>query len=284
MHLHMGLPNPDGVAPAGNARSRFGFNKYRILVDLLGHKKLGGNAMLFVIDGLWGGPGANVPPVKFQMAPFNNDWPSSIFMSQDPIALESVCYDILKAEFTSDKHAETYPQMVGVDDHLYQAADSSFWPAGVRYDPERDGTVLGSLGVHEHWDNATDMKYTRNLGTGTGIELVKLQGSTSVDKSIPFSMPATFYLEANYPNPFNPSTTITYHLPQAARIDLSIYNINGVCVQTLVHGYQAVGDYHVVWKGQVNGAQAASGVYFARLNAAGTWGVESQVQRMLLIK
>ena len=284
MHLHMGLPNPDGVAPAGNARSRFGFNKYRILVDLLGHKKLGGNAMLFVIDGLWGGPGANVKPVKFKMPPFNNDWPSSIFMSQDPIALESVCYDILKAEFTSDKHAETYPQMVGVDDHLYQAADSSFWPAGVRYDPERDGTVLGSLGVHEHWDNATDMKYTRNLGTGTGIELVKLQGSTSVDKSIPFSMPATFYLEANYPNPFNPSTTITYHLPQAARIDLSIYNINGVCVQTLVHGYQAVGDYHVVWKGQVNGAQAASGVYFARLNAAGTWGVESQVQRMLLIK
>jgi len=284
MHLHMGLPNPDGVAPAGNARSRFGFNKYRILVDLLGHNKLGGNAMLFVIDGLWGGPGANVRPVKFQMAPFNNDWPSSIFMSQDPIALESVCYDILKAEFTSDKHAETYPQMVGVDDHLYQAADSSFWPVGIRYDPEKDGTVLGSLGVHEHWNNATDMKYTRNLGTGTGIELIKLQGSTSVDKSVLFSMPATFYLEANYPNPFNPSTTITYHLPQAAHIDLSIYNINGVCVQTLVRGYQTVGDYHVVWKGQVNGVTAASGVYFARLNAAGSQGVQSQVQRMLLIK
>jgi uncharacterized Fe-S center protein len=59
------------------------------------------------------GAGANLKPVKFKMAPFNNDWPSSIFISQDPIALESVCYDILKAEFTSDKHAETYPQMEG---------------------------------------------------------------------------------------------------------------------------------------------------------------------------
>src|SRR3990172_2285216 len=104
-----------------------------------------GTSMLFVVDGLWGGRGANLEPVKFKMAPFNNDWPSSIFMSQDPIALESVCYDILKAEFTGDKHAETYPQMVGVDDHLHQAADSANWPAGVRYDHENDGTVLGSL-------------------------------------------------------------------------------------------------------------------------------------------
>jgi hypothetical protein len=113
MHLHMGLVNPDGFSPAGNKNSRFGYNKYRVLVDLMGHNKLGGNAMLFVVDGLWGGAGANLKPVKFKMAPFNNDWPSSIFISQDPIALESVCYDILKAEFTSDKHAETYPQMEG---------------------------------------------------------------------------------------------------------------------------------------------------------------------------
>ena len=127
MHMHMGLVNPDGFTPDGNKNSRFGYGQYRVLVDLLGHNKLGGNTVLFVADGLWGGRGANLEPVKFKMAPFNNDWPSSIFMSQDPIALESVCYDILKAEFTSDKHAETYPQMVGVDDHLHQAADSTNW-------------------------------------------------------------------------------------------------------------------------------------------------------------
>ena len=285
MHLHMGLVNPDASLPESWSKNvRFGFNKYRVLVDLLGHKKLGGNAMLFVVDGLWGGPGANVPPVKFQMAPFNNDWPSSIFMSQDPIALESVCYDILKAEFTSDKHAETYPQMEGVDDHLYQAADSSFWPAGVRYDPERDGTVLGSLGVHEHWDNATDQEYSRNLGTGTGIELVKINNTTSVKDQISKTQPNVFVLEANYPNPFNPSTTIRYLLPQAAHVDLSIYNVQGQCIQTLVNAYQTGGTYSVQWNGRVNGTAAASGVYFARLNTEGRQGAQSQVQRMLLIK
>jgi len=284
MQLHMGLVNPDGVAPSGNNNSRFGFKKYRVLVDLLGHKKLGGNAMLFVIDGLWGGPGANVKPVKFKMPPFNNDWPSSIFISQDPIALESVCYDILKAEFTSDKHAETYPQMEGVDDHLYQAADSSFWPAGVRYDPERDGTVIGSLGVHEHWDNAIDQKYSRDLGTGTGIELMKLQSVTSVKDQFSSTSPSGFVLEANYPNPFNPSTTLRYTLSQAAHIDLSVYNIQGQCIQNLVDAYQTSGTYAVNWNGQVQGKAAASGIYFARLNAEGKQGAQSQVQRMVLLK
>jgi hypothetical protein len=284
MHLHMGLPNPDGVAPAGNARSRFGFNKYRVLVDLLGHKKLGGNAMLFVIDGLWGGPGANVKPVKFKMPPFNNDWPSSIFMSQDPIALESVCYDILKAEFTSDKHAETYPQMIGVDDHLYQAADSSFWPAGVRYDPEGDGTVIGSLGVHEHWDNAVDQKYSRDLGTGSGIELLKLEILTSVENHNSNMQPNVFSMEPNYPNPFNPSTTIRYHLPQAAQVELSIYTVQGQCILTLVNAYQTSGSYSVQWNGRVNGTGAASGIYFARIHAQGNQGVQSMVQRMVLLK
>ncbi len=173
MHLHMGLVNPDGFSPDGNQNSRFGYSQYRVLVDLLGHEKLGGNTILNMVDGLWGSAGAGTRPVKFKTAPFNNDWPSSIFMSQDPVALESVCYDILKEEFTIDKHAETYPQMEGVDDHLHQAADSSNWPEGVRYDPENDGTVLSSLGVHEHWNNAKDKEYSKNLGLGAGIDLLK---------------------------------------------------------------------------------------------------------------
>jgi hypothetical protein len=284
MHLHMGLVNPDGFTPEGNTNSRFGFNEYRVLVDLLGHKKLGGNAMLFVVDGLWGGAGANLRPVKFKITPFNNDWPSSIFMSQDPIALESVCYDILKAEFTSDKHAETYPQMEGVDDHLYQAADSSFWPAGLRYDPEKDGTVLGSLGVHEHWDNAIDQKYSRDLGSGSGIELMKLTSSTFVRDDISETQPLSIFLEANYPNPFNPSTTITYHLPQNSHVDLSVYTIHGQCIQRLVDSYQTSGTYSVQWNGKVGGTAAASGVYFARLQTERNQGAQSQVQRMLLLK
>jgi hypothetical protein len=280
--VHYSLPCTQGNGTVDNG----GYGKYRIFVDFIGHKDLGGKVVLYLFDALWSSTNYGDPPWKWRMAPFNNHYPASIFASQDPVAIESVGFDFLHTEFyNGNPSGNAFPQYSGVDDFLHQAADSLNWPSDIKYDPENDGTYLPrSMGVHEHWNNATDMKYTRNLGTGTGIELVKLQGSTSVDKSISFSKPATFYLEANYPNPFNPATTITYHLPQAAHIDLSIYNVQGICVQTLVHGYQAVGDYHVVWKGQVNGVTAASGVYFARLNAAGSQGVQSQVKRMLLLK
>jgi hypothetical protein len=57
-------------------------------------------------------------------------------------------------------------------DYLSQCASSDYWPAGLEYDPEGDGTPIESLGVFEHWNNATGRQYTRNLGTGEGIELV----------------------------------------------------------------------------------------------------------------
>jgi hypothetical protein len=275
MHMHMGLVNPDGFTPGGNKNSRFGYGQYRVLVDLMGHSKLGGNSVLFVADGLWGGRGANLEPVKFKMAPFNNDWPSSIFMSQDPVALESVCYDILKAEFTSDKHAETYPQMVGVDDHLHQAADSSNWPAGVRYDPENDGTPIGSLGVHEHWNNATAMEYSRNLGTGNGIELLKLNAVASLaEKEV--GLPGEVLLEQNYPNPFNPSTVVGYQIPVRGHMTLKVYDAAGRVVTVLANGERGAGRYTVTW----DASDLPSGVYFCRLTMEGF----TQTRKMLLIR
>jgi hypothetical protein len=274
MHMHMGLVNPDGFTPGGNKNSRFGYGQYRVLVDLMGHNKLGGNTVLFVVDGLWGGRGANLEPVKFKMAPFNNDWPSSIFMSQDPIALESVCYDILKAEFTSDKHAETYPQMVGVDDHLHQAADSSNWPAGVRYDPENDGTPLGSVGVHEHWNNATAMEYSRNLKTGNGIELLKITPVASAVRET--VLPDQYMLEQNYPNPFNPSTIIGYRVPVSGHIVLKVYDGAGREVAVLVNGEREGGRYTVTW----DASDMASGTYFCRLTMEGF----TQTRKMLLVR
>ena len=169
-HLHEGLVNPDGIH-----QTRTGMGLYRIQVDLMGHKFLGGNTVLNVVDGLWGGPESVEKPEKWITAPFNNDFTSSIFASQDQVALESVCFDFLKTEYTQANHPDNYwPQMDGVDDYLHQAADPNNWPAGINYDPENDGTLISSLGVHEHWNNANDKQYTRNLDpvNGQGIELV----------------------------------------------------------------------------------------------------------------
>ncbi|HUX97652.1 MAG TPA: DUF362 domain-containing protein [Bacteroidales bacterium] len=183
-HLHYALIAPlweESPRQAGKA-SNGGYMKYRVLVDLMGSRYLGQNTMLYVVDGLFGG-GADETrgPVKYYMDPFSNDWSNSIFISQDQVALESVCYDFLRNEWNGkNKHDasnsvfEEGPNMYGVDDHLHQAADSKNWPDGIVYDPDNSGRPIPSLGVHEHWNNPYDKQYSGNLGFKNGITLVSI--------------------------------------------------------------------------------------------------------------
>lgn len=261
-HLHGGLIAPNNTVSKPDPLRR-GYGSYRTQVDLMGHKDLGGKTVLFVVDALWGGSESNDPPRKFSMTPFNNDWTSSIFVAQDQVALESVCYDFLKAEFTSGNPYGSYPQIEGSDDHILQAADSSYWPKGIRYDPENDGTVLGSLGVCEHWNNPIDKQYTRNLGSGNGIELVSIKKALTAVSEIEGVSPTSFTLSQNYPNPFNPRTVIHYRLSQVSYTTLKIFDSGGREVATLVEQVQGKGDYTVMW----NALRVSSGAYFYRLSS-----------------
>ncbi|MBK9390959.1 MAG: DUF362 domain-containing protein [Bacteroidetes bacterium] len=183
-HLHYALVAPlweESPRQVGKA-SNGGYRKYRVLVDLMGSRYLGQNTMLFIVDGLYGGGSDETKgPVKYFMAPFNNDWSNSIFMSQDQVALESVCYDFLRNEWNGvNKHDpsnsvfEEGPNLYGVDDHLHQAADSKNWPEGIVYDPDNSGKPLQSLGVHEHWNNSINRQYSGNMGFKNGITLVSV--------------------------------------------------------------------------------------------------------------
>ncbi|MEZ5359749.1 MAG: FG-GAP-like repeat-containing protein [Candidatus Zixiibacteriota bacterium] len=88
-------------------------------------------------------------------------------------------------------------------------------------------------------------------------------------------------LHGNYPNPFNPITTISYDLPTDANVRLEIYNILGQQVRLLVNGTQSAGTYDVVWDSKDNHNQAvASGMYFYRL----TVGDYTEAKKMLLLK
>ena len=136
---------------------------YNQLVDIFGSKHINGKTVLNILDALSTGDRWNSQPHKWQMAPFNGHWPSSFFASQDPVALESVGLDFLRSEMPLIKNA---------DRHLHEAALADHAPSGTIYKP--DGIPLQSLGAHEHWNNATDKQYSRNLGTGNGIELVPL--------------------------------------------------------------------------------------------------------------
>jgi hypothetical protein len=107
---------------------------------------------------------------------------------------------------------------------------------------------------------------------------------------IPMEMgiPDHFALENNYPNPFNPSTTIQYALPKQSRVTLRIYSILGTEVATLVDEVQDAKYYRVTWKGtNVNGVSVASGVYFCRLSAEPLEKGASpftQIKKMLMMK
>ena len=86
---------------------------------------------------------------------------------------------------------------------------------------------------------------------------------------------------SNYPNPFNPSTTISYSLPQEGKVSLKIYNVKGQLVKQLIDGSQPEGYYEVVWNGKDNaGRSVASGIYYYRINACG----KTINKKMLLLK
>ncbi|OHB65666.1 MAG: hypothetical protein A2Y76_04325, partial [Planctomycetes bacterium RBG_13_60_9] len=138
---------------------------YNCLVDLIGHPHLGGKTLLYMVDAVYGARHQNAEVMRF--ASFGEKWTSSLFISQDPVALDSVALDFIRNE---SKATECTGR--GVDNYLHEAALADGPPSRTFYDPDGDGTRLASLGVHEHWNNAKDKQYSRNLGTGDGIELL----------------------------------------------------------------------------------------------------------------
>ena len=98
----------------------------------------------------------------------------------------------------------------------------------------------------------------------------------------PNTLPAGFQLHENYPNPFNPSTTIGYTIPSETNVTVRVYDITGRIVKTLVHGQShAPGSYEIVWDGTGDGGQTlASGTYFYSLEYLG----RRDVKAMILLK
>lgn len=152
---------------SGFSQNREGKRQYSVYPDFTGHKNLGGKTVLYLVEGIYSNKFVDgVPESKWKLSPFNNAWPGSLFASQDPVAIESVVLDFALTEWPDA------PDMMYSDHAMEEMALAGHPPSGVTYDPERDGTKLTSLGVAEHWNNPVDKKYSRNLKTGNGIELV----------------------------------------------------------------------------------------------------------------
>ncbi len=138
-------------------------------------------------------------------------------------------------------------------DKVLLTTDLAFTPSGVgpsespRFGPERSGLVLNQL------------------------------TAPSTDAS----RPRSFTLENNYPNPFNPTTTITFELPEATPVNLIVYDATGRQIATLIDSELAAGRYEAHWNAQTDtGAHVASGIYLYRLRA----GSFEAVKQMVLMK
>ncbi|MCD4829661.1 MAG: T9SS type A sorting domain-containing protein [Candidatus Cloacimonetes bacterium] len=136
---------------------------------------------------------------------------------------------------------------------------------------------IDSLTNYYYW---VDAVYDVGLSEATGEIPVYWDGS-GVDGDGSGAPVAVTALGSNYPNPFNPETTVRFSLAQAGEVKLVVYNVRGQRVRTLLREYREPGNHEVLWLGDNDAGQpTASGVYFLRMTVAGF----TQTSKMLLLK
>ncbi len=151
--------------PIHNYGSRdLGLGSYNCLADLIAFKHMGAKTLLYMLDHLYGAATQVTGVTRYKS--LGDHWSASLFMSQDPVAIDSVGLDFVRNE-PAETECRGCPE-----NYLHEAALAGEPPSKTVYDPSQERKPVASLGVHEHWNNATDRQYSRNLGKREGIELV----------------------------------------------------------------------------------------------------------------
>lgn len=150
---------------------------YSPLVDLMANAGLGGKTVLYLLDAIICAPseGASITGdnARWQQPPFNGHYTASVFVSQDPVAIDSVGADFLMNEPAVTGRNGALRDNPTVENYLHEASLVEDAPSGTVYTDGR-GNAVSNLGVHEHWNNSADKQYSRNLGKDEGIELIRL--------------------------------------------------------------------------------------------------------------
>ncbi len=132
--------------------------------------------------------------------------------------------------------------------------------------------------VLHHWQDSYAFFLDGNnivLNDGSSVVLAQVNGLDSDEETIPPKV-NSLVMHPNHPNPFNPTTTISFDLPQRCHVRLEIYNIKGQRVDTLLDEVMDTGNHRIVWQPQ----NKASGVYLSRLRT----GRDERVRKMILLK
>lgn len=177
-----------------------------------------------------------------------------------------------RAELTTDISSESYNVMVNdkqdgkVYIAIYATSENLYSGSGII------GNLLFNIISENGFSSSVNIKRYE----------VNEHAITTRVFEIETALPTKYALYQNYPNPFNPKTTICYDLPKPAHVRLSIYNIEGQLVTTLINGDQSAGYQKVMW----NANDIPSGVYFYKIFIEPVDGSENfmQINKLILLK
>ncbi len=222
---------------------------------------------------------------------------NSIFLNQTPYEIHVPVPDNgehidLTLDYNSIQNGQTGILNSSTANHVYylnhNISSSPGFLGGDEYDPLRYSLAAGSLcidsgtqdttglalpisdlaGNYRIWNNRIDMGCYEfgSIPVGNEDELPPEVGATIL---------------YNYPNPFNPSTTISFSIPKSSHVTLSVYNIRGQKVRQLINENMPLELHKIIWDGKDgDGKACASGVYFYRLNATD----KCVTKKMLMLK
>ncbi len=152
------------------------------------------------------------------------------------------------------------------------------------------GVPTGSISLVANREGFTTGQGTVNVGPTDYVLSagnIRLDPTTVLSVGGPGAVPFTYALDQNYPNPFNPSTKISFSVATVSNVRLTVFNVLGQEVATLVSGVLPAGRYDATWQGKDNaGHTVSSGVYFYRFEASSVAGGNTfaDTRKMVLLK
>jgi len=162
---------------------------------------------------------------------------------------------------------------------------------GLNMFDEKDGIIrVSDMFINEEFNGVVTLAFnSKGVNSDLTFEVMNamvddldvVAVSTNLSELSLKALPTVYSLNQNFPNPFNPTTTIEYSIPESGNVDLVIYNMAGQKVRTLINNTQNAAFYKVVWDGRNDSGEAvASGLYFYKLVS----GNFSKIEKMTLIK
>ena len=134
-----------------------------------------------------------------------------------------------------------------------------------------DSLTFGDVYFYDSF-GVMDIITDKGIAIITGLVPVDNIGFDSIFKEIKLE---------NYPNPFNPETTISFSIPEDSKVRIDVFNIKGQHIRTVVNGYLEPDFYNIIWNGKdENGKYASSGIYFYKMNT----GDYTSIKKMILMK